>query len=100
MSTATGLSCGVVWTPDDDAVAASHSVDPAQWRVLFNELMFLIAGRFGRVEPRRAARGFMLGLLAPLEQELLVAEGTGWAPGSAGDAATAVHRGARRRCGL
>jgi hypothetical protein len=44
-----------VSTPDDAAVAAGHSVDPAGWRVLFDELMFLIAGRFGRAEPRRRA---------------------------------------------
>src|SRR5579875_705197 len=31
--------------------------------------MSLIAGRFGRVEPRRAARQFVLGLLAPLERK-------------------------------
>ena len=56
-------------TPDDGAVAAGHSVDPASWRVLFDELMFLVAGRFGRVEPRRTAREFVLGLLAPLERK-------------------------------
>jgi SRSO17 transposase len=58
-----------VSTPDDDAVAAGHSVDPAGWRVLFDELMSLIAGRFGRAEPRRAAREFVLGLLSPLERK-------------------------------
>jgi SRSO17 transposase len=58
-----------VWTPDDDAVAAGHSVDPARWRELFDELMSLVAGRFGRVEPRRAAREFVLGLLSPVERK-------------------------------
>jgi SRSO17 transposase len=58
-----------VWTPDDDAVAAGHSVDPARWRVLFDELMFAVAGRFGRAEPRRTAREFVLGLLSPVEQK-------------------------------
>jgi SRSO17 transposase len=58
-----------VWTPDDDAVAAGHSVDPAGWRVLFDELMSLVAGRFGRAEPRRAAREFVAGLLSPLERK-------------------------------
>jgi SRSO17 transposase len=58
-----------VWTPDDDAVAAGHSVDPADWRVLFDELMFLVAGRFGRAEPRRTAREFVLGLLSPVERK-------------------------------
>jgi SRSO17 transposase len=37
--------------------------------VLFAELMFLVAGRFARVEPRRTAREFVLGLLSPLERE-------------------------------
>ena len=31
--------------------------------------MFLVAGRFGRVEPRRAAREFVLGLLSPAERK-------------------------------
>jgi SRSO17 transposase len=58
-----------VWTPDDDAVAAGHSVDPARWRVLFDELMSVVAGRFARVEPRRTARQFVLGLLSPVERK-------------------------------
>jgi SRSO17 transposase len=58
-----------VWTPDDDVVAAGHSVDPARWRVLFDELMCLVAGRFARVEPRRTARQFVLGLLSPVERK-------------------------------
>jgi SRSO17 transposase len=58
-----------VWTPDDGAVAAGHSVDPAGWRVLFDELMSLVAGRFARVEPRRTARQFVLGLLSPVERK-------------------------------
>ena len=41
--------------PDDAAVAAGHSVGPARWRVRFDELMFLVAGRFARAEPRRTA---------------------------------------------
>jgi SRSO17 transposase len=57
-----------VSTPDDAAVAAGHSVDPG-WRVLFDELMSLIAGRFGRAEPRRTAREFVLGLLSPVERK-------------------------------
>jgi SRSO17 transposase len=31
--------------------------------------MFLVAGRFGRAEPRRTAREFVLGLLSPLERK-------------------------------
>jgi hypothetical protein len=37
-----------------------HSVDPARWQELSEELL----GRFGRVEPRRHARAFVRGLLA------------------------------------
>jgi SRSO17 transposase len=58
-----------VSTPDDDAVAAGHRVDLAGWRELFGELMFLVAGRFARVEPRRTAREFVLGLLSPAERK-------------------------------
>jgi hypothetical protein len=58
-----------VSTPDDDAVAAGHSVDPALWRVLFDELMFLVAGRFGRVDPRGTARDMVLRLLSPAERK-------------------------------
>jgi hypothetical protein len=45
------------------------AVDPARWRVLFDELMSLIAGRSTRVEPRRTARQFVLGLLSPVERK-------------------------------
>jgi SRSO17 transposase len=37
--------------------------------MLFDELMFLVAGRFGRAEPRRTAREFVLGLLSPAERK-------------------------------
>ena len=50
-------------------VAVGDSVDPARWRELFDELMFAVAGRFARVEPRRATREFVLGLLWPAERE-------------------------------
>jgi len=36
---------------------------------LFDELMSRIAGRFGRVEPRRRARAFVLGLLSDLRRK-------------------------------
>jgi len=36
---------------------------------LFDELMGRVAGRFGRVEPRRRARAFVLGLLADLPRK-------------------------------
>jgi SRSO17 transposase len=58
-----------VLTRDDRAVAAGHSVDPACWLELFDELMGRVAGRFGRVEPRRRMRAFVLGLLADLPRK-------------------------------
>jgi SRSO17 transposase len=36
---------------------------------MFDELMSQIAGRFGRVEPRRTAREFVAGLLSPMERK-------------------------------
>ena len=56
-------------THDIPAVAAGLSVDPGRWAEQFDELMGRIAGRFGRVEPRRRARAFVLGLLADLPRK-------------------------------
>jgi SRSO17 transposase len=50
-------------------MAVGHSVDPARWRALFDEVMSRVAGRFGRVEPRRTARDVALGLLSPVEHK-------------------------------
>jgi SRSO17 transposase len=52
-------------------VAAGHSldVDPARWQAGLEELLGRIAGRFGRVEPRRRARAFVDGLLADLPRK-------------------------------
>jgi SRSO17 transposase len=60
-----------VWTTEDQTVAAGHSVevDPARWQELFDEVMGRVAGRFPRVEPRRRARAFVLGLLADLPRK-------------------------------
>jgi SRSO17 transposase len=58
-----------VSTLDDLVVAAGHSVDPDRWGALFDELMSRIAGRFCRVEPRRRARAFVLGLIAGLPRK-------------------------------
>jgi SRSO17 transposase len=55
-----------VWTQEDLAVAACHSVDPDRWRRGFDEVLGRIAGRFARVEPRRRVGSFVLGLLAGL----------------------------------
>jgi SRSO17 transposase len=52
-------------------VAAGHSleVDPGRWQAGLEELLGRVAGRFGRVEPRRRARAFVLGLLAELPRK-------------------------------
>jgi SRSO17 transposase len=47
-------------------VAAGHSVDPGRWLGIFDDLMLRVGARFRRVEPRRRARAFVLGLLAGL----------------------------------
>lgn len=49
------------------AVAAGHSVNAARWRRVSALVLDCFAGRFARVEPRRAAAQFVTGLLADLE---------------------------------
>ena len=56
-------------TGDDLLVAAGPSVEPGPWLGIFDELMSTVAGRFPRVEPRRRARAFVLGLLADLPRK-------------------------------
>ena len=56
-------------TQDDLAVAAGHSVSPDRWLGAFDELMLRVGSRFRRVEPRRRARAFVLGLLAELPRK-------------------------------
>jgi hypothetical protein len=56
-----------LWTPSDLGVAESHSVKPARWRRIVDLVIDSFAGRFCRVEPRRAAAGFMPGLSAEWE---------------------------------
>jgi SRSO17 transposase len=58
-----------VTTTEDQTVAAGHSVAPARWQAGLEELLGRVAGRFGRVEPRRRARAFVLGLLADLPRK-------------------------------
>lgn len=48
-------------------MAESHSVEPVRWRRTIDLVIDSFAGRFCRVEPRRAAAGFVTGLLAELE---------------------------------
>jgi SRSO17 transposase len=60
-----------VRTTEDQTVAAGHSVevDPARWQAGLDELLGRVAGRFGRVEPRRRAWAFVRGLLAELPRK-------------------------------
>ena len=58
-----------MWTTEDHTVAAGHSVTPASWQTGLEELLGRVAGRFGRVEPRRHAKAFVLGLLADLPRK-------------------------------
>ena len=52
-------------------MAAGHSVevDPHRWQPCLDELLGRIAGRFGREEPRRHAKAFVVGLLADLPRK-------------------------------
>jgi SRSO17 transposase len=47
--------------------AAGDSVDAEAWLAEFESGFARIAGRFGRVEPRRRARAFLLGLLSDVD---------------------------------
>src|SRR4030095_13266189 len=58
-----------MWTTENHTVAAGHSVTPASWQTRLEELLGRVAGRFGRVEPRRHARALVLGLLADLPRK-------------------------------
>jgi hypothetical protein len=56
-----------VKTNDKHATAAGHSVDVAGWLEEFDSGFAYIAGQFGRVEPRKQARAFLLGLLSAVD---------------------------------
>jgi hypothetical protein len=60
--TAVALSSSVV-DRNVDATAVAPIVDPATWQEVLEETFGLVAGTFGRVEPRRACRDMLLGLL-------------------------------------
>jgi hypothetical protein len=53
-----------VRTTEDRAAAAGHRVDAEGWLEQFDAAFVRIAGRFARVQPRRQARGLLLGLLS------------------------------------
>jgi SRSO17 transposase len=50
-------------------VAVGRSVAVGRWSGMVEELLARVAGRFGRVEPRRRVHGFVLGLLADLPRK-------------------------------
>jgi SRSO17 transposase len=58
-----------VKTSEDRVRAAADSVDPDRWMVTFDDLMHRIASRFGRIEPRRTAGGYVRGLLSDIERK-------------------------------
>src|SRR4051794_39995625 len=61
--------CSVVWTQDDQAVAAGHSVEAAGWAAEADRLLDRMAARFARVETRHRAGTFLHGLLADLPRK-------------------------------
>jgi hypothetical protein len=56
-----------VETTKDREAAAGHSVAAEDWAEEFESGFAYIAGRFRRVEPRRQARAFLLGLLSDVD---------------------------------
>jgi SRSO17 transposase len=58
-----------VTTREDLLVAAGPSVGPGRWLGVLDELLARTGSRFRRVEPRRRARAFVLGLLAGLPRK-------------------------------
>jgi hypothetical protein len=56
-----------VKTNEDQAAAGCDSVDADGWLEAFDSAFAWIAGRFGRVEPRKQARAFLLGLLSDVD---------------------------------
>ncbi|MEV0430514.1 transposase [Micromonospora sp. NPDC050495] len=69
MSTATALIIDALRTTEDRAVAVGHGVDPAGWRIILDEAVTRVAGRFVRAEPRRTAGQFVEGLLSGVERK-------------------------------
>ena len=57
----------IVVDSHDRAVAVGASVDVGVWQDQFDMAFARIAGRFGRVEPRRQARLFLLGMLSDVD---------------------------------
>jgi hypothetical protein len=79
------------------AVAAGHSVDVDRWVREYDELMGRIAPRFARVETRRRARRFVLGLLAGLPRTNLDSREPALAQSSGGGEGVETPRDQRCR---
>jgi hypothetical protein len=58
----------LVETTSDFVAVAGDGVDAEGWLAEFDVGFAAIAGRFGRVEPRRQARAFLLGLLSDVNR--------------------------------
>jgi SRSO17 transposase len=52
-----------------DAVAAAHSLDPAAWWQVFDDVLARISTRFARSETRRTVGELLLGLLSQVERK-------------------------------
>jgi SRSO17 transposase len=66
MGAATAQRSSVV-DRNNRAVAAEAIVDPDAWMEVFDSAFARIAGRFGRAEPRLAARAWLLGVLSDVD---------------------------------
>lgn len=89
-------------TRDDLVVAAGHSVDPARWAGVLDELMTRAGTRFRRAEPGRRARAFVLGLMAELPRTncRTIAEHAGDATPDGMQHLLARARGTQTACGM
>jgi SRSO17 transposase len=58
-----------VWTSEDQAAAAGHSVEPGRWQAAVDELLGRVELRLGRVETRRRFAAFLRGMLAELPRK-------------------------------
>jgi len=57
-----------VRTNEDHAAAVAASIEASGWLEEFEAAFARIAGRFRRVEPRRQARQYLLGLLSDVDE--------------------------------
>lgn len=55
-----------MWTQEQWAVAAGHSVDPDRWLAEADGLLSRVGRHVGRVEPRKRLRQFVFAMMAPL----------------------------------